>query len=162
MTRAFISVPLPEMIRANLLELDRTQQGISWSPPGQWHITLQFFEDVDIKKVKELLLGMKAQGAVATIGPRVTRLGEEVLVVPVNGLSRLAEQVRSTMSPQSSGVSLPYVGHITLGRIKKIINADLEGVRIEGSFRVTELLLVESRGTPNGYSHSVVGSQRLV
>ena len=161
MTRAFISVPLPESVRATLLNLDRTQQGISWSAPEQWHITIHFFEDIDIEKVKSLFFSMKAQRAVAMIGPEVRRLGEEVLVVPVNGLSGLEEDVRVTMSIQRSPESLPFFGHITLGRIKQTLNVELEGKRVEGSFKVNRLLLVESQATPSGHEHSVVGSKLL-
>mgnify|MGYP001160908556 FL=1 len=161
MTRAFISVPLPEVVRASFLDLDRTQQGISWSNPEQWHITIQFFEDVDIEKVKNLFSGMNAHKALAVIGPEVARLGKEVLVVPVDGLSDLVEEVRATMSTESSVEALPYVGHITLGRIKKNLDAELEGRSVEGSFQVNRLLLVESYPTPSGHTHCVIGSQSL-
>ena len=112
-------------------------------------------------RVKSLFFSMKAQRAVAMIGPEVRRLGEEVLVVPVNGLSGLEEDVRVTMSIQRSPESLPFFGHITLGRIKQTLNVELEGKRVEGSFKVNRLLLVESQVTPNGHKHSVVGSQLL-
>ena len=154
-------MPLPESVRATLLNLDRTQQGISWSAPEQWHVTIHFFEDIDIEKVKSLFFGMKAQRAVAIIGPEVRRLGEEVLVVPVNGLSVLEEDVRVAIPIQRSNESLPFFGHITLGRIKQTLTVDREGKRVEGSFKVDRLLLVESQVTPSGHKHSVVGSQLL-
>ena len=75
MTRAFIAVPLPESIRANLLELDRSQQGIRWSSPDRWHITVRFFEHADMGQLKQLFFQMEAQETVGRLGPRVSRLG---------------------------------------------------------------------------------------
>lgn len=162
MTRAFIAVPLPEVIRTSLLNLDRSQEGIRWSAPEQWHITIQFFEDVDIQKLKCLFLSIRARGVVATMGPRITRLGQEVLVVPVDGVLPLAESVQAMMSSQTSSKPLPYIGHITLGRIKKNLTPKLEGSSVEGSFQVDRLILVESQVTPNGHKHSIVESQMLL
>lgn len=162
MTRAFIAVPLPESIRANLLELDRSQQGIRWSSPDRWHITVRFFEHADMGQLKQLFFQMEAQETVGRLGPRVSRLGGQILIVPVGGLSVLAEQVRAATAPQGSNDQLPFVGHITLGRMKEIGSAELEGTPIEGVFGVDQLLLVESRIDSGGHAHTVVGSQPLL
>ena len=162
MARAFISVPLPEVIQTSLLNLDRSQEGIRWSAPEQWHITIQFFEDVDIQQLKWLFLSIRARGVVATMGPRVTRLGQEVLVVPVDGLLPLVENVQATMSSQTSSKQLPYIGHVTFGRTKKNLTPRLEGKSVEGSFQVDRLLLIESQVTRDGHEHSIVESQMLL
>ena len=162
MTRAFISVPVPELIRTNLLELERTERGISWSSSEQWHITIQFFEKSNIEKLERLFLQIEASKAVGTLGPRVTRLDHRILMVPVGGLSGVADQVRTTMAPQSSGDHLPFVGHITLGRMKATENAQLEGAWVEGVFQVDRLLLIESRIGPKGHTHTVVATQPLL
>ena len=158
MTRAFIAVPLPESIRASLLMLDRSEQGISWSSPNRWHITLQFFEDADMGHLERLFFQIEAQEAVGSLGPRVRRLGQRILMVPVDGLSGVANQVRTATAPQSSNDQLPFVGHITLGRMKETGSAALEGTPIGGVFRVNQLLLVESRIDSGGHAHTVVGS----
>jgi 2'-5' RNA ligase len=142
--------------------LDRSQEGIRWSAPEQWHITIQFFEDVDIQQLKWLFLSIRARGVVATMGPRVTRLGQEVLVVPVDGLLPLVENVQATMSSQTSSKQLPYIGHVTLGRTKKNLTPRLEGKSVEGSFQVDRLLLIESQVTRDGHKHSIVESQMLL
>ena len=162
MARAFIAVPLPESIRANLLELDRSQQGIRWSSPERWHITIRFFEDAAMGQLEQLFFQIEAQEAVGSLGPRVSRLGEQILIVPVGGLSVLADQVRDATAPQGSNDQLPFVGHITLGRMKEAGSAELEGTAIEGVFRVDQLLLVESRIESGGHAHTVVGSQPLL
>lgn len=162
MTRAFIAVPLPESIRANLLLLDRSEQGISWSCPNRWHITIQFFEDADMGHLERLFFQIEAQEAVASLGPRVSRLGQQILMVPADGLSGVADQVRTATAPQGSNDHFPFVGHITLGRMKETGGAALEGAPIEGVFRVNQLLLVESRIDSGGHTHTVVGSQPLL
>ncbi|MDP6862139.1 MAG: hypothetical protein QGH80_00495 [Acidimicrobiales bacterium] len=162
MTRAFIAVPVPESIRASLLMLDRSEQGISWSSPNRWHITLQFFEDADMGHLERLFFQIEAQEAVGSLGPRVRRLGQRILMVPVDGLSGVANQVRTATAPQSSNDQLPFVGHITLGRMKETGSAALEGTPIGGVFRVNQLLLVESRIDSGGHAHTVVGSQPLL
>ena len=162
MARAFIAVPLPESIRANLLELDRSQQGIRWSSPERWHITIRFFEDAAMGQLEQLFFQIEAQEAVGSLGPRVSRLGEQILIVPVGGLSVLVDQVRAATAPQRSNDQLPFVGHIPLGRMKEAGSAELEGTAIEGVFRVDQLLLVESRIESGGHAHTVVGSQPLL
>ena len=162
MARAFIAVPLPQSICANLLELDRSQQGIRWSSPGRWHITVRFFEDADMGQLEQLFFQIEAQEAVGSLGPRVSRLGEQILIVPVGGLSVLAEQVRAATAAQGSNDQLPFVGHITLGRMKETGSAELEGTPIEGVFGVDQLLLVESRIGSGGHAHTVVASRSLL
>jgi len=138
--------------------LDRSEQGISWSSPNRWHITLQFFEDADMGHLERLFFQIEAQEAVGSLGPRVRRLGQRILMVPVDGLSGVANQVRTATAPQSSNDQLPFVGHITLGRMKETGSAALEGTPIGGVFRVNQLLLVESRIDSGGHAHTVVGS----
>ncbi len=162
MTRAFISVPLPESIRSNLLELDRTERGISWSSSKQWHITIQFFEKVNIEKLERLFLQIEASKAVGTLGPRVSRLDHRILMVPVGGLAGVADQVRTTMALQSSGDQLPFVGHVTLGRMKATENAQLEGAWVEGVFQADRLLLIESCIGSKGHTHTVIATQPLL
>jgi 2'-5' RNA ligase len=113
-------------------------------------------------QLEQLFFQIEAQEAVGSLGPRVSRLGEQILIVPVGGLSVLAEQVRAATAPQGSSDQLPFVGHITLGRMKETGSAELEGTAIEGAFRVDQLLLVESRIDSGGHAHTVVGSQPLL
>ncbi|PDH67983.1 MAG: hypothetical protein CNE88_06360 [Acidimicrobiales bacterium MED-G01] len=162
MTRAFIAVPLPESIRANLLELDRSEQGISWSFPDRWHITIQFFENADMGQLERLFCQIEAQEAVGSLGPRVSRLGKQILMVPVDGLSDVAEEVRTATASHGSHDQLPFVGHITLGRMKETDSAEIEGTPIEGVFRADRLLLVESRIDSGGHAHTVVDSRPLL
>ena len=113
-------------------------------------------------QLEQLFFQIEAQEAVGSLGPRVSRLGEQILIVPVGGLSVLADQVRAATAPQGSNDQLPFVGHITLGRMKEAGSAELEGTPIEGVFRVEQLLLVESHIGSGGHAHTVVASRSLL
>ena len=74
----------------------------------------------------------------------------------------MAEQVRAATAAQGSNDQLPFVGHITLGRMKETGSAELEGTAIEGVFGVDQLLLVESHIGSGGHAHTVVASRSLL
>ncbi len=157
MARAFISVPVPSEAVAHIRRLKRTQQGIRWTDLSQWHVTLCFFERCDIEEVGKRFSQIKANPVSAVFGPRVRVLGQNNLVIPVKGLSNMARQVQQAIHPHNSEENqFPFVGHLTLGRLKGVTQAEIENARIEGSFNVNELELVQSFLGSSAPTHKTV------
>ena len=162
MARAFISVPLDEQTQELLLRLDRRQADVNWVHPEQWHVTMQFFGAVDLDDLRGCFEKIEAFQATGTLGPRITQLGDRNLVVPVRGLSELADNVRKSTGRLAPKQELPFVGHITLGRTKGDVVPAIVGTTIKGNFRVDRLMLIKSVIGSAGATHTVVDSRSLI
>ena len=163
MTRAFISAPVPSEVAANLRRLDRTQPGIRWTDPDQWHITLQFFECCRIEEVEKRFSQIKANPSIGLLGPQVSLLGRSNVVVPIGGLSDLAYQVQNAMTPQDlMKKQFSFVGHLTLGRLKDATHAELKDTPVTGSFSVNELELIQSVLGTAGPTHTTINRLSLL
>tara|TARA_Y100001970_G_scaffold259823_1_gene341232 strand:- start:647 stop:1168 length:522 start_codon:yes stop_codon:yes gene_type:complete len=160
--RAFISAPLDEQTKKMLLQLDRSQADVKWIEPEQWHITMQFFDAVNLDELRDRFAKIEAAQTIGALGPRVAQFGDRYLVVPVQGLSRLAENVRQSTGRLAPKQQLPFVGHITLGRTKSDIVPNLAGVTVQGNFRVERLMLMESVIGSTGATHTLVDSTSLI
>lgn len=162
MARAFISAPIPAQVVVELRRLNRSQPEVQWTNPDQWHVTLQFLEHCDIEVIEESFLQIRAKSSTAVLGPRISLLGRNNLVVPVGGLTDLAHQVQKSVEPHESLKNqLSFVGHLTLGRLKDANRAKLEGTPVSGSFVVTELELVQSVLGAGGPTHTTVNRLSL-
>lgn len=164
--RAFVAVyPPPETV-AVLRRLPRPDvDGVRWTSPDQWHVTLRFLGDLaDLAAVDAALAaGLRAhQPVMASVGPAVAHFGGRVIHVPVAGLEPLAaavdEAVRSTVTQPRE---LPFSGHLTLGRRRGRGRAPLVGQAVSGQFPVDEVVLVRSDLGSAGATHRRVGSYRL-
>ena len=144
------------------MRLDRNQAHVKWVRPEQWHITMQFFDAVNLDELRHRFSRFEAVQALGALGPRVTQIGDRNLVVPVQGLSRLADNVRKSTRRLASKDQLPFVGHITIGRTKRDSVPELVGTAIKGSFRVERLLLIESVIGSEGATHTLVDSRSLI
>ena len=162
MARAFISVPLDEQTQELLLRIDRRQADVNWVHPEKWHVTMQFSGAVDLDDLRGCFEKIEAFQATGALGPRVTQLGDRNLVVPVGGLSELADNVRKSTGRLAPKQELPFVGHITLGRTKSDIVPNLAGVTVQGNFRVERLMLMESVIGSTGATHILVDSTSLI
>ncbi len=127
--RLFAALPLPdsavERLTSLRLRLSGPKDGLRWSEPEQWHITLEFFGDVGQDRASCLRTGLSHVAASAP-------------VVALEGLGLFAAKgilfVRAEPSPsllelhaQVSGISeacgvvpesRPFRPHITLARSK--------------------------------------------
>ena len=162
MARAFISAPLDQKTEERLLRLDRGQADIKWIQPKQWHITMQFFDSVNLDELCDRFARIEAQQATGVLGPRVTQLGHRNLVVPVRGLSLVADHVRKSTGQLAPKDQLPFSGHITLGRTGRTSVPEILGADVRGSFRVERLLLIESVIGSTGAIHTVIDSRSLI
>jgi 2'-5' RNA ligase len=163
--RLFVAVWPPEEVAAALAELDRpVVEGVRWTTPDQWHVTLRFLGSVDSAEpavaALEALSG--APGAVAMIDGPPVRLGRDVLALQVDGLAALAALVAESFE----GIGRPperrpFRGHLTLarGRAVRIVRTSRRLQRV--SFAVRAVSLVESRLGPAGARYETVASVEL-
>jgi len=92
--RLFVAVWPPPPIVELLAGLPRPEEpGVRWTVPDQWHVTVRFMGDADEESAAEALTSVTAAATTATLGPRVSRLGRSVIVVPVAGLDSVAAEV---------------------------------------------------------------------
>lgn len=71
--RLFIALTLPQPVRDALAPLPKQIQGLSWTRPEQWHVTLRFIGDVPVDAIEPL-------------EERLARVHVEPFVLPVEGV----------------------------------------------------------------------------
>ena len=164
MPRLFVAAKPSASVAETLAALPRpATPGVRWTTPEQWHVTLRFLGDADPDAVMALLDELHATRAEATLGPRVGRLGRSVVVVPVAGLDELVAEVRSVTEELGERPDpRPYLGHLTLARLRGVGSCGLTGAPVDVSFDVAEIWLVESETHPDGARYTDVGRFPLV
>ncbi len=114
-----------ERLSATRLRLAAPGDGLRWSAPEQWHITLQFLGDVEPGRLTDIVTAM--QGFThPPVALRVDSLGlfpaKGILfaAVEVSGaLVQLHHAVGEWSAPfRATSASLPFHPHITLARSK--------------------------------------------
>jgi len=158
MSRLFVAVELPDDVRHGLdAALPRpAAPGVRWVPPHQWHVTLRFLGEADEEQATEALSSLRAEPATAVLGPRVSRLGRDVVCLPVAGLDELAGRVRATTTGVGEPPGRPFVGHLTLARLRHRAACGLAGTAVDATFPVDEVVLVRSTLHPDGARHERV------
>jgi 2'-5' RNA ligase len=164
MSRLFVAAPLPEDVRADLSRrLPRAAEpGVRWVPEEQWHVTLRFLGEAAEDVAVAALGALHAAPATATLGPRVSRLGRDVVCLPVVGLEDLAGAVRAVTSHVGEPPGRPFVGHLTLARLRNRNACAITGTSIVLSYPVTEVVLVRSTLGREGATHEPVLSVPLL
>ncbi len=125
-------------------------------------MTLRFFGEVDVddgvtagQRVAEA--AKLAAPAVAEMGSAVTKLGRNVVQVPVAGLDALAQALLASSAEVGQPPSpRPFAGHITLARNRGKGSLDgLLGEAVSGRWEVNEIALVASvsAGLPGVANH---------
>lgn len=165
MSRLFLAVRPDDQIQAELEQLDRNPApGVRWVPPGQWHITLRFWPEADpaavIEAIDELAVNRwNGLGPVTvTLGPVVSRLGADTVVLPASGLDELAAAVRAATREIPPRPQHPFVGHLTLARLKHRAACGVAGERFSAMFTPNDVELVESELHPSGARHRVIAT----
>ena len=161
MPRLFVAVWPPEDVLEAVAALDRPAvDGLRWTRPDQWHVTLRFLGQTDLEPVRAALAGVEVVPATARLGPVVGRFGHRVLHVPVAGLDAVAGAVvAATAGLGRPPDDRPFAGHLTLGRVAKGARVDLRrlaGAAVSGTWDVADVCLVESRLSPAGARYEVV------
>lgn len=153
MSRLFVALWPPDAVVAELEELHRKDQvGARFVRPENWHVTLRFLGDAHPGDVVDALDRATFAATVIELGPAVDIGGERTLFVPVAGADDLAEEVvRVTRGIGTEPVRRRFLGHVTIGRIKKGANVPrVLGEPIRASWAPSEVALVESRLRPDG------------
>ncbi len=161
MSRLFVAAPVPDAVRDLLAaRLPRPDEpGVRWVPAHQWHVTLRFVGEVDTADEAALVAALDRLDASATaarLGPRVSRLGRSVVCLPVSGLDELADAVRATTAEVGEPPDRPFVGHLTLARLKDRAACGVTGRAVDLGFDVDEVVLVRSTLGPAGAVHEPV------
>jgi 2'-5' RNA ligase len=158
MARLFLAVWPPAELIEQLDALPRPDQpGVRWVPPANWHVTVRFLGDGEPSDVHAALAGAPLPAATAVFGPRVRRLGQRALVVPVAGLEELAAAVgAATADVGEPPGSLPFNGHLTLARLRRGAIYDLKGAPIAAEVRVAEVVLVRSELSREGATYEII------
>lgn len=151
--RLFVAVwPTPEVVDA-LRRLPRpgaagtAGDGIRWTTPEQWHVTVRFLGDVPEAGLDAVAARWRATASehdarTVTAGPATTTFGRSVLVVPVAGVDDL-------LGPDGKG-------HLTLARSRRRNLRPLSGEPFDASWTVEELTLVRSETRPDGAVYEVL------
>jgi len=182
--RCFVGLPLPEAWHQALDRVvarlaQRLASRISWTKPGNWHVTLKFLGEVDVSRLPELSaalagvvfapfaleLGLAGQfeqaGRPPKSGPKALWAG---LGLGAEEAARLARQVDQALAgcgfkPENR----PFRAHVTLGRVKDAAAGEEWGVVAEelgresfGAARVERLVLWRSILGPQGPKYAAL------
>lgn len=163
MARLFVAVQPPDDVLDQIEALPRPRSsGVRWTRREHWHVTLRFLGEADVDDTAAALATCDAGPARAVLGPRVARLGREVICLPVSGLDDLAARVGEATASMGEPVDpRPFAGHLTLARLRRRAACGLAGTAFEASFAVEEVRLVSSTLTAAGPIHEVVLARPL-
>lgn len=136
--RAFIGHPLPRECQDSLARLREelaplAPARLSWTRPGNWHLTLKFLGDVSktheygLKGVVRALSGLPWKSFPLQAGdagyfpgaasPRVVWVG---IAKGNENCARLAQQVEEVLAPLGfPGQSRPFSPHLTVARVRQ-------------------------------------------
>lgn len=180
--RLFSALVLPEPVRLALLEAQSALRARvpceRWTPPGQFHLTLQFFGDVEEARWQAMAAAYQAvctthdalELQVEGLGafPSVTR--PRVLWAGIGGavseLKQLEAELRRAIA--TVGVTLddrPYAPHLTLARgphAGSEAAAALQEVTYPAvAWRALEVCIFRSTLTPQGAHHELLAAYPL-
>jgi RNA 2',3'-cyclic 3'-phosphodiesterase len=178
--RLFVGIPLASEASKELSEavirLKVPRDGLRWTTPESWHITLQFLGNTDQQHC-DCALERLAEIHAAPVQIRLGNPGfferAGVFFVDVASsvdLVALAESVASATARCGFVAEVrPYHPHITLARAKaEGRDGALKALRVRvpqatkfAGFRATEFLLYESHTMPEGAKYEVRGRFQL-
>jgi 2'-5' RNA ligase len=154
MSRLFLAVRPDDATRDLLEALDRSPAaGVRWVPPEQWHVTLRFWSDADPAEIIEALDGAHLPEVTIDLGPVVCRMGPSTVVLPAAGAEPLATAVRRATAQVGPPEHRPFVGHLTLARLRHRAACGVAGERFGARFIADTVELIESELRPTGARH---------
>lgn len=147
MPRLFLAVFPPVEVVELLGGLERPEvEGLRWTGPEQWHITLRFLGEAEQVKVEDSLQGFRGSASTVRLGPASRRLGTRALVLPAAGLSELAAEVGA----RTAAIGQPpdrrhFAGHLTLARARRRVPDTVVAQSFEAEFLASEVWLATSQ-----------------
>jgi 2'-5' RNA ligase len=158
--RLFVAVWPPPSVVEIIAGLPRAENdGLRWTGPEQWHVTMRFFGEAEIDDAVAACRLVDADTCDLTLGPCVERLGRGVVVAPVHGLNALANAVTSA----TGHVGRPtepraFRGHITLARTKGAVRNSLLGQPVSARWTAMSFALVRSDLHPHGARYTTIAT----
>lgn len=181
--RLFAGFPLPPHVEQRLsalrLRLAVPADGLRWTTPEQWHLTLRFFGDVDRSQLPFLIetfhefrsqqpnLRMEGLGLFPAKG--ILYAGIDLTDELTAFQAAFTEHI-ATGYPTSSSASLPFRPHITLARSKGNVGLKTLAALAQPTlpafgpalqWSAAQLHLYESVLGPQGASYSILAVQTL-
>jgi 2'-5' RNA ligase len=176
--RLFVAIWPPEGLVEDLSRGPRPAlEGIRWTPPDQWHVTLDFLGSVHAEELAGLQTALGAriasfdQPVEAHAGPHPVPLSPQVWALPVAGLEGLAGAVADAAAPwhgtrgSGKGDTHAFRGHLTLARARRpaprgVFKTGLFKTsarpELRRSWGVRQVTLVRSRTEPEGATYGIV------
>lgn len=146
MTRLFVAAwPTPEVVELLSDIAQPPEHRVRWVPKANWHITLRFVGEAGTPdELVDRLAAVALPRSPARLGPTIELLGRGQVVLPVEGVDRLAEVVRSA----TDGIGRPerhrFHGHLTIARLGSGANPSVVGTPFQAEFEVAEIAIVAS------------------
>jgi 2'-5' RNA ligase len=158
--RLFVAVWPPPSVVDVIGGLPRAEiDGLRWTVPEQWHVTVRFFGEADVDEAIEACRHVEAGACELTLGPRVERLGRGVVMVPVHGLDAVADAVTAATSTVGRAPEpRAFRGHVTLARSKGTARCALVGQPVTAKWTATDFTLVRSDLHPHGARYTTVAT----
>ena len=168
--RAFISLPVSSEVLGKIVACQQelaaeAGEAVRWTPEEQIHLTLQFLGTVALAEVEQIktrltmrtMLRLRAHGIggfPSLRNPRVLWVG---LGGDINELKTLQSAVADATGRKEER---PFHPHLTIGRVREgqrfCVNLDRWKDMHFGDWEVRELLLMQSKLSPKGATHSVL------
>lgn len=173
MIRAFISIPIPEEIKKEVLKIQKQLPKFEGklTEEENLHLTLKFLGEIDEKKLKEVedaLTKIKFR----SFESQFFNLGVfdknqiRIIWVYLKDCKQLQEMVddslKSLFKPEKK-----FMSHLTIARVKNVSNknlflSELNKIRIpRGNFVVNKFCLMKSDLTENGSSYELIKEYNL-
>lgn len=180
--RLFLAIPVPEMVRAELLRLQRELQpflpprAVRWTKPEQLHLTLKFLGNVPVAdtgalsaSVREVCAGapplwLRAEG----LGFFPPARSPRVFWADIKSLDGFmapfqAQLERSAQPFAEKREETEFTPHVTIARFEKLrrtevekLNTALPDGRIFGEWIAKEVHLIQSSLQPSGALHAIL------
>lgn len=170
--RLFVGIAVSEAVKESLerltLRLRAKDDGLRWSTPDQWHVTLVFLGEVEDDAHAKLVQALRGvRGAALKL--RMERLGVFERSGILYAEIEVSEELLGLYEAVAAAVKRcgleaedrPYRAHITLARarnregrkaierLRRVVESR-EQQRLQGSWRAEEFLLYESQLSPAG------------
>ena len=181
--RCFIGLPLPESYQLGLREVidrwrSRTRSRISWTKPGNWHVTLKFLGEINEAVTAEVRDALRDP-----VAPRFALRGggggyfsdtrnPRVIWVGLAEGEEKCRNVASEIDKRLVEMGLPgerrvFTPHLTLGRVKQAARDpwddllhDLRGTRWPRA-EIARIVLWASRLGPSGPHYREIATSEL-
>ena len=172
--RAFLAIEPSEKVLAAVGRLQEKLKreisgSVSWTRPHGNHLTLKFFGNIDLADVERICTAVKKQATALPLLLKVEKIGvfpdlrrPRVLWTGITGDIEKLTALQKNLDTEFAAIGFPaeerpFRAHLTLGRIKDARTAaGIEAATKKhadfsaGEFRAEELILFQSKLTPQG------------